>query len=147
MRDIRVRDSVPNAVVRLFRQINRLHHRTLKPLGLTAVHAHILVILWTEGPMTIGELQTILRVGSSTLTGAIDRMEKSELLRRVPQPGDRRAFRLEPAEWTDKRKNALLATLDEIQDECLAGLTKTERKTLLRLLTKVTTALDENPNA
>ena len=142
MRDIRLRDSVPNAVVRLFRQVNRAHNKALKPLGLTAVQAHILAILWTEGPMTIGELQRILSLGSSTLTGAIDRMEKTELLRRVPQPGDRRAYRLEPAKWTARRKEELLGTLATVQDDCLACLTQSERKKLLGLLTKVTNALD-----
>ena len=40
------------------------------------MQAHILATLWIDGTMTIGELQARLMLGSSTLTGAIDRMER-----------------------------------------------------------------------
>jgi len=40
----------------------------------------VLSVLWLEGPLTIGELQAILALGSSTLTGTIDRMEKAGLV-------------------------------------------------------------------
>ena len=86
LRDVRLRGSVANVLARVFRQQSRLYNRALKPLGLSSMQAHILMVLWLEGPMTIGELQATLAISSATITGAADRMEKSELLRRVPVP-------------------------------------------------------------
>jgi DNA-binding MarR family transcriptional regulator len=141
--DIRLADSIPNAVVRLFRQFNRLHNVALKPTGLSTVQAHILSALFAEGPMTIGVLQQLLSLGSSTLTGALDRMEKQGLVARQPVPDDRRATQLVPAAWSKKRKSALFATLAAAEDACLAALSAKERRELLRLLTKLNAAHEQ----
>lgn len=148
MRDIRMqessfRDSLPNAVARLFRQVARVHNRELKPLGLSAVQAHLLAALWLEGAMTVGELQTVMALQSSTLTGALDRMEKAELIHRVPVPGDRRAVRIEPADWSDERKDQVFASLAATEELCFSGLTTQERKTLLRLLRKSSVNMED----
>jgi DNA-binding MarR family transcriptional regulator len=60
MQDDPLRSSVANAVVRLFRFVNRVHNRQLKPLGVSAEQAHILTVLAVEGPMTMGALQRLL---------------------------------------------------------------------------------------
>ena len=141
MQDDRVRSSLANALVRLFRQVNRLHNRALQRHGLSAEQAHVLVLLWIEGPKKIGELQRMLMLSSGTLTGAIDRMEQAGLVRRVPDPGDGRAYRVEPARFDARRQKAIEATIDETDDQCFAALTAAERRELLRLLTKATEGL------
>jgi DNA-binding MarR family transcriptional regulator len=131
-----LRDSISNRLGKLFRVMARAHNKALKRHEVSAVQAHILATLWIAGPLTIGELQNALMLGSSTLTGALDRMEKVGLLRRVPVEGDRRAFRLEPANWPAKRRDALMATLTSTEDKCFAGLSDGERRELSRLLDK-----------
>src|SRR5216110_2372951 len=96
MQDDRLRASLGNALVRLFRLVNRAHGRALKPHEVSTEQAHILSILWIDGAMTIGRLQKLLALSSPTLTGAIDRMEAQGLVRRVPSPDDRRAMLIEP---------------------------------------------------
>src|SRR5688572_19792290 len=96
MQDKALKSALGYALVRAFRQVNRAHNRALKPLGISAEQAHILLVLWREGPLKVGELQKTLALSSPTLTGALDRMERSGLVRRVADPGDRRAFRIEP---------------------------------------------------
>lgn len=144
MRDIRIRDSIPSLVARLFRQVARVNNRALKRFDLSAVHTHILALLWLEGPMTIGELQKALALGSSTLTGALDRMEKANLVRRAPVPGDRRATRIEPAAWPEKRRNAVIDALTKTEAECFEKMTATERKDLVRLLHKAIDSIQEH---
>lgn len=141
MQDDRVRSSLGNALVRLFRQVNRLHNRALQRHGLSAEQAHLLALLWIEGPKKIGELQRMLMLSSGTLTGAIDRMEQAGLVRRVPDPDDGRAYRVEPARFDARRQKAIEATIDETDDRCFAALTAAERQELLRLLTKATEGL------
>jgi MarR family transcriptional regulator, organic hydroperoxide resistance regulator len=114
----------------------RTYNRALIPFEISSVQAHILATLWIEGAMTIGELQARLMLGSSTLTGAVDRMERGGLLKRLPVEGDRRAFRLLPVTWTAKKAEALMDTLATTEDECFRGLSAAERRTLSQLLGK-----------
>jgi DNA-binding MarR family transcriptional regulator len=143
MQDDRVRTSLANSVVLLFRQVNRVHNRRLaKDAGIIAEQAHILLILEAVGPLTIGQLQKQLALSSATLTGAIDRLEAQELVRRVPSPDDKRVFLVEPR--VPARKRAQIEAAVEAGDkQCFSVLTATERRELLRLLAKCIDHLEE----
>ena len=104
--------------------------------------SHILATLWLRGPLTVGQLQAQLALGSSTLTGAIDRMEKLGLVARKPVPGDRRAFLLAPVEWPVKKREALLTKLEQTESECFAELSAAERRELARLLAKALLSIE-----
>ena len=144
MQDDRLTSSLPHAVVRLFRLVNRAHNRALGPVGVSAEQAHVLSILWEIGPVTVGELQRLLALSSPTLTGAIDRMEAQRLVQRVRSPRDRRVQVLEPDLRAHRWRRKIWAILDRTERECFAGLTKAERRELLRLLDKATAALDRD---
>lgn len=127
---------MPNQLGKLFRVMARTYNRALVPFEISSVQAHILATLWIEGSLTIGELQARLMLGSSTLTGAVDRMERAGLLKRHPVEGDRRAFRLLPVTWGIRKAEALMETLAKTEDEVFRGLTAAERRTLSSLLEK-----------
>ena len=146
MQDNRLRASIAHAVVRLFRLVNRASNRALGEQQLSAEQAHILSVLWFEGPMTMGKLQRQLALSSPTLTGAIDRMEKQELVRRVPDPADRRASLREPR-LSARARARIEAVLDESERRCFAVLTAAERKELLRLLDKCIAHLEPDAAA
>jgi DNA-binding MarR family transcriptional regulator len=140
-RDPRLRRSLGYALVRAFRAVNRASNRALRPHGLSAEQAHILLVLWLEGAMRMSELQRIVMLSSGTLTGAIDRMERAGLVRRVPDPDDGRAWRVEPAAGEAAPRRTVEATLERIEGDCFAALTASERRELLRLLDKLTASL------
>ena len=142
MQDNRLSDSLGYALVRAFRQVNRATGRALAPHGLSAEQAHILLILWLDGPKKVGELQRFLTLGSGTLTGAIDRMEASGLVRRVPDPDDGRAWRIEPT-VADARRRKVEGALESMEAACFEVLTRGERAELLRLLRKLSSGLEE----
>jgi len=146
MQDERLSGSLGNALVRLFRLVNRLHNRALASHGLSAEQAHILSVLWVLGPMTMGQLQRQVALSSGTLTGAIDRMESLHLVRRVPAPGDRRAFVIEP-EIATRRRTQIERAIVDTEDRCWAGLTTRERSELLRLLVKASASLEDEAAA
>ncbi len=141
MQDDRLRASLGNALVRLFRLVNRAHGRALKRLGVSTEQAHILSVLWTDGAMTIGRLQRLLALSSPTLTGALDRMTDQGLVRRVPSPEDRRASLIEPLVPARLRAK-IEATLEASEARLFRALTAGERKELLRLLDKAIADLD-----
>lgn len=135
MQDDSLRDHLGHSVVRMFRLVNRTCNRALAEHDLSAEQAHVLSVLWTLGPMTMGELQRTLSLSSATLTGSIDRMELLELVRRVPSPDDGRARRIE-ARVPARRRTRIEATVERAEERCFAALTATERRELARLLDK-----------
>jgi DNA-binding MarR family transcriptional regulator len=137
MQDIRLRDSLGHSIVRLFRVVNRAHNRALRKHKLSAEQVHILSVLWSDGPMTMGTLQRLLAVSSATLTGAIDRMEKIELVRRVPHPTDRRAMLVEATAASTRQRTKVQKTTLATEEELFGELTKSERAQLLGLIRKL----------
>jgi MarR family transcriptional regulator, organic hydroperoxide resistance regulator len=142
MQDDPVRASLPHALVRLFRYVNRAHNRALGAYELTAEQAHVLALLWQLGPQTIGQLQRQLALSSPTLTGAITRMEAQRLVRRAPSPTDKRVTVIEAAPATLRRQRGIEAVLAETEDHCFKALTAAERKTLLELMDKCIASFD-----
>lgn len=140
-RDPRLRRSLGYALVRAFRAVNRASNRALKRYGLSAEQAHILLVLWLEGPMRMTDLQRIVMLSSGTLTGAIDRMERADLVRRVADADDRRAWRVEPVEPEGASRRIIEAALEKIEEDYFAALSASERRELLRLLDKVTASI------
>jgi DNA-binding MarR family transcriptional regulator len=141
LRDPRLRRSLGYALVRAFRGVNRASNRALRPFGLSAEQAHILIVLWLEGPMRMTDLQRIVMLSSPTLTGAIDRMERAGLVRRVPDAGDGRAWRIEPISDEGNSRRTIEGALEKIEEDCFSALTAAERRDLLRLLDKLTASL------
>jgi DNA-binding MarR family transcriptional regulator len=139
MRDIRkhtLEVSIGHQLGRAFRGLNRAMSAALRPHGLSAVQASILILLWEQGPLPVGELQKALGLSSSAFSGALDRMESQGLLKRTPAPSDGRSFLVEPASWSRARKQGVIDSLLDAEDELLAALDAKERKELLRLLVK-----------
>ncbi len=141
MQDDRLRASLGNAMVRLFRLVNRVHNRAIDRHGLSAEQAHILSVLWTLGPITIGQLQRQVALSSGTLTGAIDRMAAQGMVRRAASPADHRAVVIEPRVPAKKRAQIETA-VEATEREIWGALTAAERQELLRLMTKAITSLE-----
>jgi DNA-binding MarR family transcriptional regulator len=129
--------SIPHAVTRLFREQNRLHGRAVQPLGLSTEQAHLLLVLWTFGPLSMTELGREVALSSGTLTTAIDRMEAAGLVTRVSDPDDRRAVRVEAARWPSAQRQKLIDALLATEAAMLAPLSAKERATLLALLRRI----------
>ncbi len=141
MQTDRLRTSLPHALVRLFRMMNREHNRAFQATGISAEQAHVLSVLWELGPMTIGELQRHLALSSPTLTGAIDRMIEQDLVRRVKSPDDRRTTYVEPIENPGLRRT-VTKVIEDTEARCFGALSAAERRDLLRLLTKAAASFE-----
>ncbi len=133
--------GISHAIVKVFREQNRLHGRAAQEFGLSTEQAHLLVVLWTYGPLTMTELGREVALSSGTLSAAVDRMVASGLALRVPDPKDRRVVRVEPAPWPAKKRQALLDALRETEDGILAPLSKSERASLDAMLGKILAGL------
>ena len=72
----------------LFDRIGRL----LRPLGVSAAGGLALGQLRDHGPMSPSELGQRLIVTRATVTGVVDSLERRGLVRRSPNPADRRSL-------------------------------------------------------
>jgi MarR family transcriptional regulator, organic hydroperoxide resistance regulator len=88
----------------------------LADLGLRQAEVNVLAQLEPGSPRSVGELAAATGQRSSTLTGVLDRLERSRLVRRRVNPADRRSFTITltaGGERAAARVHAVFATLDE----------------------------------
>lgn len=111
---------------------------------ISTVEISILSIIERKPDVILKEITQILEVPASTLTNAVDRLEKRDLLTRVISKRDRRSFGLA---LTD---NGRLVQQEHRQSEALlwqkilgAYDTTEERSELIRLLSILAEKLDE----
>jgi DNA-binding MarR family transcriptional regulator len=90
-----------------------------------------------RGPLSMKELGKEVALSSGTLSTAIDRMEAAELVKRVPDPSDGRATRIEPAAWPAAKRKKLEDALIATENDILAPLDDRERAQLLDMLERV----------
>jgi DNA-binding MarR family transcriptional regulator len=90
-------DVSPMAIVGRITRLSKIFERTIQDrfmdFGLTAPDFDVLATLRRSGyPYQLNptDLFNTLMVSSGTITHRIDRLEKSELVKRIPDPSDRR---------------------------------------------------------
>jgi DNA-binding MarR family transcriptional regulator len=77
-------------------------------LGVNRTDARCLDILDQHGSMSAGDLAEASRLSTGAITAVIDRLERSGLARRVPDPADRRRVLVEPTEKAYERAMELM---------------------------------------
>lgn len=111
------------------------NERIARHAGLNVVDFQTYGVLVREaGPMTPGQLAQVTELPSSTTTRVLDRLEAKGLVRREPDPDDRRktwvhAVPLEHPE-VDAAYTAILRQMEEVH----AGFTVAELRTVVRYL-------------
>ena len=137
--------QVLSRVSRLARHLNRTRQAAFAGHGLEPWEFDVLAALRRQGPpyeLSPGALLRTTLVTSGTMTNRVDRLEQAGLVRRRPDPDDKRGVlvTLTPAGQT--RVDAALASLLEAERKLLAGLPEGSRRTLANLLRIVLTPLD-----
>jgi DNA-binding MarR family transcriptional regulator len=111
--------------------------------GATTIEISILSIIEHNPDVILKDISGILEIPGSTLTNAIDRLEKRGLIRRTISKRDRRSFGLELTE------DGILAQIEHQKNEAILWQkvlgsfdTKEERQELIRLLGKLVANLN-----
>jgi len=104
----------------------------------------VLMALWgncrnleREGPLSPAELAERTGVTRATMTGLVDTLARAELVTRTPDPKDRRMLAVELTPRGEKTLKKILPEHFRRMAWLMAPLSEPERKTLVRLLTKV----------
>jgi len=85
----------------------------------------------------MNELSHHLMVTGGNVTGIVDQLAKEGLVERLPEPGDRRAFRVRLTRAGDKTFAEMARAHEEWILSVFSGLTRKEQAELFRLLAKV----------
>lgn len=136
----------------LIHDVSRLRRsafdRVAKPLNLTRSQWWVLAVLSREDGMTQSQLAEELDLGKVAVGGLIDRLEKSELVRRDSDPSDRRVNRV----FLQPKSKALVTRMrkvshrlnTQIQGEIPVADLETTAKTLGALKLSLLTYLQAN---
>jgi DNA-binding MarR family transcriptional regulator len=108
-----------------------------RELGVTPGQLIVLYTLYKQDGESITELGKRCFLDNSTLTGLIDRLERSQLVSRVPVPEDRRTYSI----YLTPAAHAMRARLTEIMElvaqKMLAGCSAAEIRTFQKVLRKI----------
>jgi DNA-binding MarR family transcriptional regulator len=130
-------DQVLEAIIYLSTETRRVTKELARRANMTGPQLTVVKLLETIGDLSLSELSERIRAQNSTVTGIVDRMEREGLAQRVRSTEDRRVVRIHLTEKGAKLAREIPVEPMEILRGALGGLSATETRDLLRLMTKV----------
>ncbi|HYB11326.1 MAG TPA: MarR family transcriptional regulator [Alphaproteobacteria bacterium] len=112
----------------------RALHDRLVPHGVAPGQLSVLQRLWEGDGLTQAELARAVRVEQPTMARTLDRMERDDLIARIPSKQDRRAFNVRLTSRGRALRRAVEAESRSIETLALGSLKRTDRGTLARIL-------------
>lgn len=137
--------QVLSRVSRLARHLDRARRASFAEYDLEPWEFDVLTALRRAGKpyeLSPGALLRATLVTSGTMTNRIDRLEQAGLVRRRPDPEDRRGVLVSLTDDGRARVDAAFADLLRREQELLAGLGSDEQKVLADLLRTLLTPFD-----
>lgn len=97
--------AITGRILRLAARLEEARSSLLAPFALTVGEFDVLATVRRSGPITAAEICHAVMITAGGMTKRLDRLERRGLLRRVPDPSDRRVARIvltaEGTELTD----------------------------------------------
>lgn len=134
-------DPLAQRLFVLYAEGRRLALRAASRFGLTPAQLGVLKALERAGEAGQSDLGERLRMGASTVTGIIDRMERDGLLARSRDGADRRVVKVRLTDRGARLAGRIRFDPMEVLGEAVAGLSPAERHAFARLLDKLATNL------
>lgn len=105
--------------------------------GVALKHYYYLRALFEEDGITHIELGERVGMNRATVTRVVDTMMRAGLVRRVPDPYDRRKINLVLTPKAERLRVPLRNLVDEVNREALAGMTSAQAASLRDALRKI----------
>jgi DNA-binding MarR family transcriptional regulator len=133
-------EGIVERIQSLARSFDRSMDETLVQNALDRRAFHLIGRLRSYGPpyrQSAGHLADDLRLSSGAMTARLDRLEKAGLIRRLPDPNDRRGTLVEPTEAGSAAWDVAVGTQAKREAMFASVLTQPEREQLHRLLRRL----------
>jgi len=118
----RVEDCISFVIGKAAQQISRRAREKLAAHGVTPMQYAVLKVLWQQDGQSGADLGARLVIDSATMTGLIDRLEASGLLKRQADADDRRIQRLFVTKQGRSLQKQLDAAMDQLNQEVARDL-------------------------
>jgi DNA-binding MarR family transcriptional regulator len=133
-------EGIVDRINGLRRRFNRMLDETLADVGLTEAEWKVLGALRLADPphrRSAGQLAKRAELSSGAMTNRIDQLEKAELVRRVPDPDDRRGVLVELTGVGRKAWDDAVAAQAAKESLVAAALSADEKRQLNALLRRL----------
>jgi DNA-binding MarR family transcriptional regulator len=127
----------------------KIFENALADCGLNHGEYRLLLRLATrtdDRKMSAGRLSQMLLLSSGAMTNRLDRMESAGLVRRVPDPNDRRGVLVEMTDKGEKVLDSAVLTSAKEDAAMVQALSAKEKSQLNRLLRKILEELESRPD-
>lgn len=134
----------------LAKSFDRSLEETLTQYGLDHRSYHLLGRLRSYGPpyrRSPGQLAADMRLSSGAMTNRLDRMEAAGLIRRLPDPEDRRGSLIEPTETGNATWDRTTGTQARREAKIASVLEPAEQEELHRLLRRLMRAFPDKEHS
>src|SRR6476661_3776548 len=141
-----VAEGIVERIQILAKGFDRSMDETLVKYDLDRRAFHLIGRLRSYGPpyrRSPGQLAGDMRLSSGAMTNRLDRLEKAGLIRRLPDPNDRRGQMIEPTAKGNAAWERTVGTQAEREQRIASVLSATEREQLHRLLRKLMRAFPD----
>lgn len=122
-------------------QVHKAHRAraeaALNQLGLHTGQEMLLLRLWSEEGIPTSQLAAAMGVEPPTATKMLQRMERTGLIERRPDPEDARISRVYLTQRGRALEQPVLEVWKQLEAQTVAGLSPTEQALLRRLLMQV----------
>jgi DNA-binding MarR family transcriptional regulator len=136
-REFVIEDSLGYLVNRVARSMANQLADELRPAGVGIGQWAVLMFLWTRDGMSQAELSRVVAIEPPTMVRTIERMVRDGLVRRVPDPRDRRVIRINLTDRGRSLRDELVPKAVAVNARNLGRMTQKEGRTLRRLLNKL----------
>jgi DNA-binding MarR family transcriptional regulator len=119
------------------RRLRRLSREAMAQWEISPSHARALGVLMHHGVIRLSELSEHLRIAPRSTTEVVDALEERDLVRRRPDPDDRRATLIEVTDRGRKVGASIAAARSSEAEEFFGALSASDRTALKRILRKL----------
>ena len=116
---------------------------TGRKLGLNNADTECFSLLLLKGISTPTELARYTGLTTGAATAMLDRLEKAKLIKRKPNPKDRRGVLIEVNRTSTAALGSMVAGIQKVQNELIASYTSKELATIADFLTRFTKNVEE----
>jgi DNA-binding MarR family transcriptional regulator len=143
-------EGIVDRIAGLSRRIHRTMDETLAEFGLDTAEHKALSALAQAGPpyrSTPGKLAKRMDLSSGAMTNRLDRLEQAGLIRRLPDPDDRRGVVVELTEEGRRLYQQAVGVQAKKEALVTAALNEREKKQLNSLLRRLMLEFERRENA
>lgn len=131
---IRRQDALGYQIGLLSRLFDRALEAELSAFGVLPGQFPALVMLYQKDGLTQAELCQRINVEQPTMANTLNRMERDDLIRRVPDPDDKRRTRIHLTDRAKAFKSDLMERARQVPGQAMTGMDSADQDRVFHLI-------------